>query len=135
MLFVILFVMLKVRNFGPEEPVVNPISTSGEIVRINLRPYVHAGGNQQDLLDAFIRTANEYKGFLEEFILCWAYAENMVREGNLKLFEDELTDFVAQMKAKAFPAVHHSELYKESYNPAYRVIALSILNGWREVKD
>ena len=83
----------------------------------------------------FIRTSNEYKGSLDEIMRCWSYAENMVRESNPKFSKDEITDFIAQMREKAFPAVHHSEIYEDHYHPAYRVVALSILSGWREVKE
>jgi hypothetical protein len=118
---------------GPDEPVVDPISIHGEIVRINLRPYIKAGGNQSTLLNAFMKTVKEYKGSLEQLMMCWSYFEKMVQRGNLDFSEDEVNDFMDQMSANAFPAVHHSKSYEESYHPAYRVVALSILTGWKQV--
>jgi hypothetical protein len=55
---------------GIGEPLIDPISHNGEIVRIHLRPYVSTGHDPMLLLDAFIRTANEHHGdtqFLEQY--------------------------------------------------------------------
>lgn len=35
--------------------------------------------------------------------------------------------FQAAMAAQAFPAVHHSERYRQAYRPAYRVIVRGFL--------
>jgi hypothetical protein len=40
---------------GSDEPVIDPISTDHQIVRIHVRPFVAQGGNPETLLDAFIR--------------------------------------------------------------------------------
>lgn len=56
---------------GPVEPLVDPISHNRDIVRIHLRPYVAAGHDPRLLLDAFIRTANDYHGesrLLEQYL-------------------------------------------------------------------
>ena len=45
---------------GTAEPLIDPISDNGEIVRVHLRPYMSAGQDPVKLLDAFIRTANEH---------------------------------------------------------------------------
>jgi len=47
---------------GVPEPLIDPISPDDEIVRVHMRPYVAAGYDPDLLLDAFIRTANEYRG-------------------------------------------------------------------------
>jgi hypothetical protein len=117
---------------GPIEPAVDPISIGGEIVRINLRPYIKAGGDPQALLYAFVRTANEYQGSPREIIRCWNYVEKFARSGDLKYQPDALSDFITRMSEKAYPAVHHSEMYVQSYYPAYRVVAFSILNEWKQ---
>ena len=47
---------------GPNDPLFDPISPDGKILRIHLRPYVRAGKNPEPLLRAFIQTANEWHG-------------------------------------------------------------------------
>jgi hypothetical protein len=119
---------------GPEEPVVDPVSLSGEIVRINLRPYLSAGGNPEHLIKAFIRTTNEYKGSFDGISKLWSFAENLARDEKLGFRLEELSEFYNQMAELGFPAMHHSEIYKESYHPAYRVVSYSIFTGWRRVE-
>ena len=106
---------------GIVEPLIDPISHNGEIVRVHLRPYVAAGHDPMLLLDAFIRTANEYHGnaqFLEQY---WQDAVKM------DIFPvSEMDGFFRGLKEKCFPAVHHSAEYERLYQPAYRVVSLAL---------
>jgi hypothetical protein len=102
---------------GPDEPVVDPISADDQIVRVHLRPYVAQGGAPETLLDAFLRTANEYRGDLQVLKDCWNTASAM------QCFPSaEMDDFIQSMQAQNYPAVHHSAEYERLYRPAYRVI-------------
>jgi hypothetical protein len=104
-------------GMGPEEPVVDPISDDGQIVRVHLRPFVAQGGNPEVLLAAFIGTANEYRGDVQTLKNYWSIAVGM------KYFLSvEMDDFFQSMQARKYPAVHHSSEYERLYRPAYRVI-------------
>lgn len=50
-------------------------------------------------------------------------AKQLVREGLLPFAENAFEEAVAQWAADGYPAVHHSDIFRESYHPAYRVIA------------
>lgn len=112
---------------GPEEPVIEPISADGQVVRVNLRPYVAGGGDLNALLEGFLRTAREYRGSEERLRQYGRYAERMAVEGSLGLAADELWCFFEEMAARRFPAVHHSEAYRKAYRPAYRVVAACVV--------
>jgi hypothetical protein len=103
---------------GPLEPLVDPISADGGIVRIHMRPYLAAGHDPELLLAAFIRTAKEYHGeyhLLEQF---WQEAVHMA------YFSAVLMDeFIHSMKTQNHPAIHHSSEYHRIYRPSYRVVA------------
>ena len=43
--------------------------------------------------------------------------------GEVPLTPEELDKAVEEWKALGYPAVRHSEIYRESYRPAYRVVA------------
>ncbi|MGE5378175.1 MAG: hypothetical protein ACM3XO_24195 [Bacteroidota bacterium] len=106
---------------GIPEPLIDPISPNGEIVRIHLRPYVAAGHDAMRLLDAFIRTANDHHGDVRSLQQYWQDAVRM------SIFPvSEMNDFFPGLKAKAFPAVHHSAEYEKLYKPAYRVVSLAL---------
>lgn len=105
-----------------EEPVIDPISVDGQIVRVNLRPYFAGGGNLLSLTEAFILTARKYKGIDSTFIRYWGYAEKMVVMGDLIFNIDDMRKEFTILKQAGFPPVHHTEQYVKAYQPAYRVV-------------
>lgn len=107
---------------GPNEPTIDEISPDGDIVRVNLRPFIQSGGDPISLLDAFVRTANEHHGTTENLYLYWSFAERMAEDGDLPFERTEMRDFFKRVEQDGFPAVHHSTRYEEAYHPAYRVI-------------
>ena len=50
-------------------------------------------------------------------------AEEMIKEGLLPLDRDDFNKKLAEWRNMGFPAVHHSDTFREEYRPAYRVIA------------
>jgi hypothetical protein len=112
---------------GAEEPLVDPISPGGEIVRVHLRPFVAAGYDPEGLLDAFLRTAREWQGSVERLRLYWAAAEQMVTLGQLRFAQEQIVDFGQHLASQGFPAAHHSAAYQQAYRPAYRVVVRACL--------
>jgi hypothetical protein len=112
---------------GPLEPMIDPISSEGKIVRVHLRPYVASGHDPDLLLEAFVRTANEYHGDVRMLEGYWQAA---VSTANFPAVE--MDEFFLSMKAQNYPAVHHSTEYEKSYRPAYRVVALAFCpDSWK----
>jgi hypothetical protein len=112
---------------GPEEPMADPISPDGRIVRINLRPYLANSGDLATLLEAFVRTGREYRGADATLQRYWRYAEHMAAAGLLAFAREALQGFFAKMQVEGFPAVHHSTMYTTAYRPAYRVVLYEFL--------
>ena len=108
---------------GPDDPLVDPISPNGHIVRMHLRPYVHAGRDLERLLAAFIQTANEWHGSPEYLQEYGTVAASVVKDGLLPISGTDMVPFWAEQEARGYPAVHHSEIYEHLYHPAYRVVA------------
>ncbi|MBR7147444.1 MAG: hypothetical protein IKD13_01325, partial [Firmicutes bacterium] len=52
-----------------------------------------------------------------------AVALEMVRSGELAFSLEEFVEAVSEWKETGYPAVHHSEEFREMYHPAYRVIS------------
>lgn len=112
---------------GTCEPLLDTISPNGHLARINLRPYVQAGKETQALLKAFVRTANEWRGSVENLR---AYGKAAAQRSELECWpirRVEIETFFAKMEEKSFPAVHHSDIYADLYRPAYRVVAKRFL--------
>jgi len=102
---------------GLDEPVMDPISENGQIVRMHLRPFVAQGGDPDTLLDAFNRTANEFHGDVQVLKNYWNIATAMQHFSST-----EMGEFIESMQTRNYPAVHHSPEYERLYRPVYRVV-------------
>ncbi|UCH11462.1 MAG: hypothetical protein JSU61_06135, partial [Fidelibacterota bacterium] len=119
--------MATLTDIATADPLIDTLSPDGQLARIHLRPFLRAGGSPDSLLAAFVRTANEFPGQQEMLRRYWNTAERMAEEGSLAFSPDDLRDFFTDMQTRDFPAVHHSEVYRNTYQPAYRVVALEFL--------
>src|SRR3989304_7683686 len=100
-----------------EEPLADPISPDGEIIRVHLRPFAETKKDASILADAFHRTASEFEGRIDMIESHWKSATQT------KLFPNHLMDeFISEMKRQNYPAVNHSDAYRQAYKPAYRVV-------------
>lgn len=112
---------------GPEEPLADPISPDGGMLRIHLRPFARLEVPAELLLEGFLRTAREYRGTPARLA---AYAEAAVElagRGGLGFPAGELSVYLHGMLEAGCPAVHHSSAYRSGYSPAYRVVARRLL--------
>ena len=112
---------------GPDDPPIEPISPGGRLARLNLRPYLAAGGSPDALLNAFLRTAALWQGkreFLQQY-LDWTI--ELVEIHELDFQPIEVQFFFQRLAEANFPPAHHSPLYRDRYHPAYRVILLDLL--------
>ncbi len=114
---------------GPAEALMDPISPGGEIVRVHLRPFKASGGDPEQLLAAFIQTANEWRGEIQVLEKSWAAASRLASESQISFTRTELDDFIEPLREQSFPAVHHSPEYERLYRPAYRVVMKGYLNN------
>lgn len=112
---------------GPPEPLLDPISPDGRILRVHLRPYLQAGYDPGALLDAFIASAYPIPGggarlraFLKDIDL-------LAEAGKTGIDRKELSSLIVKMESAGWPAVHHSPVYQREYRPAYRVVAREFL--------
>ena len=112
---------------GPEEPIFDPISPGGEILRVHLRPYIRAGRDPQDLLAAFLHTAKKWNGSKATLRENGQLAVQLVEMEDWPLQGIEIEAFFAKMEGLDFPAAHHSAIFAGLYRPAYRVIAREFL--------
>jgi hypothetical protein len=107
---------------GPDEPLVDPISTDGFIVRLHLRPYLQAGKDIDQLLIAFVRTAREHRGSSDILVQYGKLAGNMAEDGLIPFHAEDILSYWSDQESQGFKAVHHSEIYQKLYRPSYRVI-------------
>jgi len=117
-----------------EESLIETIAPNIRLVRVYLRPFLMSRGNPKELLDAFVRTANECRGSFERFSAYWEVVQVMAKK---EMFPFTLEDVNSPMRQAIklmeecqlpeYPAFSHSETYRSSYDPAYRVVASEFL--------
>jgi hypothetical protein len=105
------------------EGVWEPLCPGGEFGRLNLRPFKTNGGKADDLLETFLASSREYKGEETSFIAAWTELGKRLKKKPVgKLNYKEWTRLDAEMKAKNYPAIHHSESYEKANHPSYRIL-------------
>ncbi len=107
----------------PGEPLEVPLRPDGALLRLNLRPFRDHGGSPEELLRAFLRSARTFAPEPGFFRATWAALGTALALHPLGfLTEDEWTRLDTAMRAKGYPAVHHSPAYVAARHPSYRVL-------------
>lgn len=109
-----------------------PLWSEPPMMRVHLRPYVRAGFDVGELVDALIATAGHIDGDSGEMRRALDAASDWLRDAGRPDTADELSRLRADMQPSGFPAVHHSEEYRAAYHPAYRVVLARYAHerGW-----
>lgn len=105
------------------EPLWEPLCPGGDIGRLNLRPFKEKGGKENDLLQAFLTSSREYKSERSSFVDAWLELGKRLKKKSVgKLDHKSWEKLDTEMKAKNYPAIHHSETYEKAALPAYRIL-------------
>ncbi len=114
---------------GPSEPMLDPISGDGRILRCHLRPFIQGGFDPEALLRAFVGTAEVVRrsptGLQEYLDVILELAESRI----IGIARAGLSDYFIHMQAGGYPAVHHSPEFVQAYRPAYRVVSRDFLEN------
>jgi hypothetical protein len=105
-----------------EESLVERISTSGKMVRINLRPFKQDEFAPDLLVQLMFRSADAANVDTLQFYREWNEFGSLVRFGILEIPVKEVEQWNRQVIAGKLEPVHHSEKYRQANKPAYRVV-------------
>ena len=110
-----------------DDPLWESVHPGGELLRLNLRPFKAARGDLEALTAACLETGRRAWGTQTELQLAWGQWTATCRQ---KLWSgpvpEDVATFTCWLQANGFPAVHHSEGYRNLYRPAYRLVAADI---------
>lgn len=109
------------------EPLLESLTPSGDLVRVNLRPFIVNGGDLGALAAAFTKTANEVVPSREHLEQYWRELEDGAERGSIPFARDSLATYFARQRALGFPTVEHSAAYLAAYRPAYRVVRRALV--------
>jgi hypothetical protein len=106
-----------------KDPLIEPASVDGAVVRVNLRPYLWGGGSLDELFAA-MKGSTDIEGDEEMFSVLWGWFKEIYG----KRFNCEAIGQIDEEMRDLGPKPrHHSERYREAYYPAYRVVRRSSL--------
>ena len=121
------YLMRELSEMGKiQSPYFEPTGSQGDYVRVYLSAIADSLITAEQLLDAFVRSANLWQeptvGWMEkwEAIVSIIQANKMGIEG----FETDLP--LLTEAAQNNQAVHHSRRYNEAYHPHYRIVERGI---------
>ena len=92
------------------------------IIRVNL-----AALREEDLEQlgkAFVDSAAKHKGTLDSFLNKLEVLRTLTAEGVFAFDLDALNSYLSEYEAAGYPAVSHSEQYRQAYKPAYRILCI-----------
>ena len=103
-----------------------PVGSEGRYVRVYLSAVADGLVTTEQLLEAFIRSANSEQPPLPDWKTEWETVVSVIQKHHLKV-----NDFDTQLPAlteaaQNRQAVHHSQPYREAYHPHYRIVEQGI---------
>ena len=114
---------------------------SDDICRVDLGAWKAMSMPAEWLFNMFVGTATVMRGgkdVLEHYL---DDAESVLNDMTLEFSALEWRDFLEKYRAAGLPSVHHSNHYRQSERPAYRIVdreflsCLPILNAAKLIKD
>lgn len=102
-------------------------SIGNGLVRVNLAAMNSAGYTPERLFDDFAASAESHRGTLPAFWEKLHFLTSRFEEVGFPFSRAEWEDYLAVYRAAGYPAVSHSDAYRNAYHPAYRVVALERL--------
>ena len=107
-----------------EDPVTEELD--GDYCRIPLS-YLNKGLSPKTLGQLFFLSAGEPKGEVSDLLTRLETVKEMILEEILPFSMRAFEEAFAKWEAEGFPALHHSAIFRDTYKPAYRVIAKKYL--------
>ena len=106
-------------------------------IRVNLASYKSLGLDPENLFDAFYLSSKEKVKGVGDFLESVDVLRDLIDNGELPYSINEFDLYFNKYVDQGMPMVSHSEVYKNMYDPHYRVVSKKffILEGDKDGKD
>ena len=121
------YLMRELSEMGKtQSPYFEPTGSQGDYVRVYLSTVADSLITAEQLLDAFVRSANSWQEPTINWLEQWEAIVSIIQVNKIEL-EDFETDLpLLTEAAQNSQAVHHSRRYNEAYHPHYRIVERNI---------
>jgi hypothetical protein len=104
----------------PSEPLMEPVSVDGQVVRVNLRPFLRENQPLSKLMEA-MRLSN-IDGDAAEFLEIWGAFAKLPWSLELGFEREDIEAISRSLNSTNPQPMHHTHEYRDAYHPAYRVV-------------
>ena len=104
-----------------------PTGSEGRFVRVYLSAVADSLITTEQLLDAFIQSANAVQEPQTDWATEWEDIVGVIRKYDLKVNDFETLQPMLSEAAQNHQTVHHSQAYQEAYHPHYRIVEREVL--------
>ena len=121
------YLMRELSEMGKtQSPYFEPTGCQGDYVRVFLSAVSDSLITAEQLLDAFVRSANSRQEPTVSWMEKWEAIVSIIQANKMEIvgFETDLP--MLTEAAQINQAVHHSRRYNEAYHPHYRIVERSI---------
>ena len=121
------YLMKELSEMGKNQPpYFEPTGSQGDYIRVYLSAVANSLITTEQLLDAFVRSANSRQEPTVSWMEKWETIVSIIQANKMEIegFETDLP--LLTEAAQNNQAVHHSRRYNEAYHPHYRIVERSI---------
>jgi hypothetical protein len=106
------------------QAILEPVRSDQMLFRLNLCAYKSRQVSIDPLFHPLIETAHLNTGSKTDLLEVWSAFGKLYEQGHIGEFKTSaIFGFSKWLEEMGFPAVHHSEIYRREYQPAYRLIS------------
>ncbi len=120
---------LKENDSLEKEEVIEEIGNG--LCRLNLKPLKGCGIEAETINQIFVNTSISVCGTRKGLLKRLFYLEGLYEQGKLPYDQKEWRAKIKDYKSNQCPLLRHSERYRETYEPAYRVVKKSYGDCWK----
>ena len=117
------FELEQMTNDAAVMPLKEPTGFRHRFVRMNLRQVSEGQLSEEELFRAFLQAANESTPVHDQWADEWAQIESIALQVQPAWLNEELQALLREAAANN-QAVHHSESFRNTYKPHYRIVRL-----------
>ena len=121
------YLMRELSEMGEtQSPYFEPTGSQGDYIRVYLSAVTDSLITAEQLLDAFVRSANSRKEPTVSWMEKWETIVSIIQANKMEIEGLETDLPLLTEDARNNQAVHHSRRYNEAYHPHYRIVERSI---------
>ena len=124
------YLMYELGEMTDKSPIYyEPTGSEGRFIRVYLSAVAEGLITADQLLDAFIRSANIGQMPTVDWEAEWNQIEQVISKYDIQLNDCEIDAEVLREASRNRQAVHHSRAYNAAYHPHYRIVERSIFEN------